>query len=87
MTKLAIVEDREEDKFEHFTVTKCWLCDPEKGLELPQLSDEPPVRASSRSVSIKLIDIGQSSRRQCPEVVVIGTSIRSTSMGRGDRAL
>lgn len=34
MTKLAILEEREEDKWEHFTVIKCWKCDPVHGLEL-----------------------------------------------------
>lgn len=36
MTKLAIVDDREEDKYEHKTVIKCWKCNPETGLELPE---------------------------------------------------
>ena len=43
MTKLAIVEEREEDKFDHFTVVKCWACDPDKGLELPELSNDASV--------------------------------------------
>ncbi|KAG5652383.1 hypothetical protein H0H81_005213, partial [Sphagnurus paluster] len=34
MKKLAIAEDREEDKYETATVVKCWACDAEKGLEL-----------------------------------------------------
>jgi ubiquitin carboxyl-terminal hydrolase 5/13 len=35
MTKLAIVEEREEDKFDHVTTLKCWLCNPISGDELP----------------------------------------------------
>jgi ubiquitin carboxyl-terminal hydrolase 5/13 len=35
MTKLAIAEDPEEDKYEHSTVLKCWKCNPERGAELP----------------------------------------------------
>lgn len=38
MTKLAILEEREEDKWEHITVLKCWRCDPSNGLELPSLT-------------------------------------------------
>ncbi|TFK33774.1 ubiquitinyl hydrolase [Crucibulum laeve] len=34
MKKLAIVEEREEDKYEHATVIKCWKCDGEKGAEI-----------------------------------------------------
>lgn len=34
MTKLAIVEDREEDKYEHSLTIKCWKCDAEKGSEI-----------------------------------------------------
>ncbi|KAJ2912663.1 hypothetical protein MD484_g7747, partial [Candolleomyces efflorescens] len=35
MKKLAIVEEREEDKYDTTTTLKCWKCDPVKGLELP----------------------------------------------------
>ncbi|KAI0089709.1 ubiquitin carboxyl-terminal hydrolase 14 [Irpex rosettiformis] len=38
MTKLAVLEEREEDKWEHITVLKCWRCDPSNGLELPELA-------------------------------------------------
>ncbi len=41
MTKLAIVEDREEDKYEHKTVIKCWKCNPETGADLPDVSSDP----------------------------------------------
>ncbi|KAL4063737.1 hypothetical protein J3A83DRAFT_4453851, partial [Scleroderma citrinum] len=34
MTRLAIVQEREEDKWEHNTVLKCWKCDPESGREI-----------------------------------------------------
>ena len=40
MKKMAIVEDREEDKYEHRTAFKCWKCLPETGLELPELSSD-----------------------------------------------
>ncbi|KAI0686470.1 ubiquitinyl hydrolase [Cytidiella melzeri] len=37
MTKIAILEEREEDKWEHMTMIKCWRCDPSNGLELPNI--------------------------------------------------
>jgi ubiquitin carboxyl-terminal hydrolase 5/13 len=36
ISKLAIAEEREEDKYEHSTMVKCWTCDPDKGRELPE---------------------------------------------------
>jgi ubiquitin carboxyl-terminal hydrolase 5/13 len=33
---LAIVEEREEDKYEHLTVVKCWKCETTSGHELPE---------------------------------------------------
>ena len=44
MAKLAIVEEREEDKYEHVTVLKCWACDSEKGKELLEASTSEKVR-------------------------------------------
>lgn len=32
MKKLAIVEEREEDKYEHITKVKCWICDSQNGV-------------------------------------------------------
>lgn len=43
MKKLAIAEEREEDKYEHTTVVKCWYCDSVKGLELPGAISDPQV--------------------------------------------
>lgn len=42
MKKLAIQEEREEDKYTHETTLKCWACG---GVELPDLANEPKVRA------------------------------------------
>lgn len=36
MTKLAILEERDEDKYDTFTTVKCWLCDAENGKEVPE---------------------------------------------------
>ena len=43
MTKLAIVEDREEDKYEHSTTVKCWKCDAGKGAEIVDAAGDPKV--------------------------------------------
>jgi ubiquitin carboxyl-terminal hydrolase 5/13 len=48
ITKLAIVEDREEDKYEHTTTVKCWKCDSEKGSEIPEAVADPKVLAPSQ---------------------------------------
>jgi ubiquitin carboxyl-terminal hydrolase 5/13 len=44
MTKLAITEEREEDKYDHLTLVKCWTCDPQSGAELPDAPKDPKVR-------------------------------------------
>ncbi|KIM37665.1 hypothetical protein M413DRAFT_448435 [Hebeloma cylindrosporum] len=41
MTKLAIVEEREEDKYDHVTSIKCWICDPDNGVVVPEAISEP----------------------------------------------
>ncbi|KAF8154934.1 ubiquitin carboxyl-terminal hydrolase 14 [Crassisporium funariophilum] len=45
MTKLAIVEEREEDKYDHFTVVKCWTCDAQNGAEVPDAAKDPKVKS------------------------------------------
>ncbi|KAF8995923.1 hypothetical protein BDQ17DRAFT_1365068 [Cyathus striatus] len=60
MKKLAIVEEREEDKYEHFTVVKCWKCDPERGLEVPSASKDPKVKALTEGVMTSLSSARQS---------------------------
>lgn len=47
MTKLAIVEEREEDMYEHITVVKCWHCDSFRGRELPDAQSNPQVSLGS----------------------------------------
>jgi ubiquitin carboxyl-terminal hydrolase 5/13 len=43
MTKLAIAEDREEDKYEHSMTIKCWKCDAGKGAEIGDAVVDPKV--------------------------------------------
>jgi ubiquitin carboxyl-terminal hydrolase 5/13 len=44
MTKLAIIEEREEDKYDHLTSLKCWSCDPQDGVELSEAKNDPKLR-------------------------------------------
>ena len=44
MTKLAIVKEREEDKFDHITTLKCWSCESQLGRELPGRSDDAKMK-------------------------------------------
>jgi ubiquitin carboxyl-terminal hydrolase 5/13 len=44
ISKLAILEESEEDKYDHSTVVKCWTCDAEKGREIPEAFNDPKVR-------------------------------------------
>ncbi|KAK7688341.1 hypothetical protein QCA50_008713 [Cerrena zonata] len=60
MTKLAIVEDREEDKYEHKTVVKCWKCNPETGLELPEATADAQTKTLVDGVMQSLSSARQS---------------------------
>ncbi|KAF9460620.1 ubiquitin carboxyl-terminal hydrolase 14 [Collybia nuda] len=60
MTKLAIVEDREEDKYEHVTVIKCWACDPENGQEIPTAVQDAKIKALVDGVMQSLSSARQS---------------------------
>ncbi|KAI0668763.1 ubiquitinyl hydrolase [Trametes maxima] len=60
MKKLAIVEDREEDKYELKTVLKCWKCDAESGLEIPDASNDPHVKSVVDGVMTSLSSARQS---------------------------
>jgi hypothetical protein len=46
MTKLAILEEREEDKYDTVTKVKCWSCDSSQGKEIGQdvVDVQPQVR-------------------------------------------
>ncbi|EAU87111.2 ubiquitin carboxyl-terminal hydrolase 14 [Coprinopsis cinerea okayama7 len=70
MTKLAIVEEREEDKYDQFTVVKCWLCDREKGLEVPEASSNPGVKSLVDGVLQSLSSARQSEVKAWEEEIV-----------------
>ncbi|EIW65364.1 ubiquitinyl hydrolase [Trametes versicolor FP-101664 SS1] len=60
MKKLAIVEDREEEKYEFKTVLKCWKCDSQNGLEVPDASHDPHVKSLIDGVMTSLSSARQS---------------------------
>ncbi|EJD06187.1 ubiquitinyl hydrolase [Fomitiporia mediterranea MF3/22] len=70
MTKLAIVEQREEDKFDHFTTLKCWSCESESGRELPQLAEEPKVKELVRDIMTSMSSARQSEVQAWEEEIV-----------------
>ncbi|KAJ7217214.1 hypothetical protein GGX14DRAFT_602632 [Mycena pura] len=45
ISKLAIAEEREEDKYEYSTVVKCWTCNVENGREIPEAFDDPKIKS------------------------------------------
>ncbi|KAJ7827504.1 hypothetical protein B0H14DRAFT_1230424 [Mycena olivaceomarginata] len=60
ISKLAIAEEREEDKYEHNTVVKCWTCDSEKGREIPEAFNDPKVKALADETMLSLSSARQS---------------------------
>ena len=46
--RLAIMEEREEDKYTHSTELKCWLCDAQSGTKIPGALDTGKVTRSLR---------------------------------------
>lgn len=53
MTKLAIVEEREEDRYAHRTALRCWKCDPVDGRVI--VADDDTVRWSSFAPTLSLL--------------------------------
>ena len=55
-----IVEERDDDKYEYKTTIKCWKCNPEKGLELPELAEDAHVKKLVNGVMQSLSSARQS---------------------------
>lgn len=92
MKKLAIVEEREDDKYEHSTVIKCWTCDSLKGREIPDATNDAKVRASLVFISPVRPTKDepfqdQISVRWSNAVHVICAPIRGQSLGRRNQSL
>jgi hypothetical protein len=89
MTKLAIVEEREEDRYERVTALKCWRCDPAHGAPLGE-------DAAAQVCPCPLIlpfaprpnrSAGQTPHRRRPLCHVVRPPVRGESLGRGDPPL
>lgn len=55
-----ITEERDQDKYEYKTMLKCWRCNPEKGLELPEASEDTHVENLINGVMQSLSSARQS---------------------------
>lgn len=56
MKKLAIMEEREEDKYEHTLTIRCWLCEPTGGMPIPDAYPRCLARFESASQSRSLAE-------------------------------
>ncbi|TFY74314.1 hypothetical protein EWM64_g9698, partial [Hericium alpestre] len=70
MTKLAIVEDREEDKYEFVTTLKDWKLDPQNGKELPEASSDPLVKSLVNGVMTSMSSARQSEVKAWEEEIL-----------------
>lgn len=59
MTKLAIVEEREEDTHEHVTVVRCWQCDRLKATNISDAISDPKVRLIPLPIFVFVMISGQ----------------------------
>jgi hypothetical protein len=92
MKKLAITEEREEEKYDHLTSVKCWTCDPQSGAELPDAPKDPKVRififaSSVITENLPIRSLGKIPHRRNNAIYVICTPIGSQSMGRRDKPM
>ena len=83
MTKLAIVEEREEDKYDHVTNIKCWTCDPQNGTVVPEALSDPKVRSIFIGIGLKLTKRVDAITHQWSDAGdVLSASVRGQSLGR-----
>ena len=93
MKKLAITEEREEDKYDHLTSVKCWTCDPQSGVEIPDASKDPKVLARCLLYIWIVFDnicpstLDQIPHRRCDAIHVVRTPVGSQSMGGRDKPM
>ncbi|KAF7327777.1 Ubiquitin carboxyl-terminal hydrolase [Mycena kentingensis (nom. inval.)] len=60
ISKLAISEERDEDKYDVATVIKCWTCDVNKGREVPETLSDPSVKSLADQIMQSLSSARQS---------------------------
>ncbi|KAH0826369.1 hypothetical protein J3R83DRAFT_5331 [Lanmaoa asiatica] len=68
MTKLAIVQEREEDKYDHHTALRCWKCDTVNGKEIT--ADEDTTRRLTDWIMQSLSSARQSEVKAWEEEIV-----------------
>lgn len=89
MTKLAIVQEREEDKYDHRTVLRCWKCDEVNGKAIT--ADEATVRVFvppfSSPIYMRAVLADAAFDRWDHAVVVVRPSVRGQGLGRRDHPL
>ncbi|KAF8467893.1 ubiquitinyl hydrolase [Gautieria morchelliformis] len=60
LKKLAIIEERDEDKYDHETILRCWSCDESDGKLLPELSNTSDVRRLTTAIMQSMSSARQS---------------------------
>jgi len=60
MTKLAILEDLQENKYDHITTLRDWRADPKMGADLPNAVSDPYVKSLVDAVMNSLSSARQS---------------------------
>ncbi|KAF9445759.1 hypothetical protein P691DRAFT_784835 [Macrolepiota fuliginosa MF-IS2] len=71
MKKLAIAEEREEDKYEHILTLKCWLCDSSTGGKpIPDALQDPKIKALTDGTMTSLSSSRQSEVKAWEEEIV-----------------
>ncbi|KAF7760323.1 hypothetical protein Agabi119p4_10999 [Agaricus bisporus var. burnettii] len=60
MKKLAITEEREEDKYDHTLTLKCWLCEATAGSVIPDALQDPKIKSLADGVMSSLSSARQS---------------------------
>ncbi|KXN86253.1 Ubiquitin carboxyl-terminal hydrolase 14 [Leucoagaricus sp. SymC.cos] len=70
MKKLAIVEEREEDKYEHVLTIRCWLCEPAGGKVVPDALQDPQIKTISDGVMSSLSSARQSEVKAWEEEII-----------------
>ena len=82
MTKLAIVQEREEDKYDHRTALRCWKCDPVNGRVIT--ANDDTVRGLRPPGPRVHVLEGKALDGRDHAIAVVGPSIRGESLGRRD---
>ncbi|KAL4263101.1 Ubiquitin carboxyl-terminal hydrolase [Pleurotus pulmonarius] len=70
MKKLAIVEVREEEKYDYTLAIRCWKCDPNKGVEYPSALSDPKIKTLADSIMQSMSSARQSEVKAWEEEIL-----------------